>query len=176
MSADEYLAIGEIPERTELVHGVVVMSPSPNLRHQKIVRRLLQQLTAFEDENPGVEVFQDTDVRFDDRLVYQPDVAVYRPGRVAPDATQLDVSPDLVIEVLSPGSKALDLVTKRGDYERGGVAEYWVLDPADASVRVWRREGGRLVESACGGDQVPSSAVPGFALDLRPIRRIVRGG
>jgi Uma2 family endonuclease len=100
---------------------------------------------------------------------------VYRAGRVAPDAAQLDVSPDLVIEVLSPGSKALDLITKKGDYERQDVAEYWVLDPADASIRVWRREGERLVESACAGDRVPSSAVPGFVLDLRPIRRIVRG-
>ena len=45
MTAEEYLALGESSERTELLNGVVVsMSPSPIPRHFKVIHELLIQL------------------------------------------------------------------------------------------------------------------------------------
>jgi Uma2 family endonuclease len=38
-------------------------------------------------------------------------------------------APDLVIEVLSPGTKSFDLTKKKKIYEKSGVKEYWVVDP-----------------------------------------------
>jgi Uma2 family endonuclease len=75
-----------------------------------------------------------------------------------------------VIEILSPGTKAFDLTTKKDDYERCGVAEYWAIDSSDARLRCYRREGRNLVEISVAGESVASTALAGFVLDLRPIR------
>ena len=103
----------------------------------------------------------------------RPDICVYaRPTPpVIPD--RLIDAPDLVVEVLSPGSEAYDLVTKKEEYEQRGVNEYWVIDPADARVRAWHREGSCFVESPASGMAFPSRALPGFTLDLGALARAV---
>jgi Uma2 family endonuclease len=174
MTADEYLALGETRERYELVHGVVLMSPSPLPIHSLIAMRIQQQLLGYADRTGAAILFADTDVRFDEATVYRPDISVYRTGRIAPTVDRLVVAPDLVVEVLSPSNRGLDLITKKKDYERFGVGEYWVVDPANAGLRVWRRSGQAYQEAVATGDAVESSAIPGFVLDLRPIRNIAR--
>lgn len=172
MTADEYLALGETQERYELIHGVVVMSPSPLVRHNAIIARITQQLLAFADQSRAWVVLPETDVRFTANTVYRPDLVVYRAERLPHDAERLDTPPDLIVEVLSPSSKALDLITKRNDYERYGVGEYWVIDPETAHVRCWTRQGPRFIDAPVAGDSLASSAVPGFILPLEPIRAI----
>jgi Uma2 family endonuclease len=103
--------------------------------------------------------------------VYRPDLIYYGPGRLSGSPATLDTSPDLIIEIFSPGSEPLDLITKRGDYERFGVGVYWVVDPASGNVRCWQRQNEKFVEVAPQDDRLSSSAVPGFALDLIPIRQ-----
>lgn len=174
MSADEYLALGQTPDRYELIDGVVFMSPSPTPLHQLLLQEIAVQLTlASREPGGGFTTFLDTDVRFAPALVYCPDVSVYRPGRLKGTPAQLTIVPDLVVEVLSPGNRPLDLVTKRGDYEQFGVGEYWVLDPDTGDVRCWRRRAGRYEESPVTGGTLPSDAIPGFTLDLVPLRRLV---
>ncbi|HET8712857.1 MAG TPA: Uma2 family endonuclease [Gemmatimonadales bacterium] len=48
-------------------------------------------------------------------------------------------APDLVVEILSPGTRGVDETAKRKLYERTGVKEYWILDPELDVVRVYRR-------------------------------------
>lgn len=174
MTANEYLALGETVERYELIEGVVVMSPSPFANHNEIAHEIDYQLGAFARSGGAVRVFPETDIRLSNTKVYRPDLAVYRSERLRGKVLRLETPPDLVIEILSPGSKPLDLITKRDDYDRFGVAEYWVLDPADASVRCWRRRGTRMTEAPIEGSVVPCEALPGFALDLGPIRSIAQ--
>jgi Uma2 family endonuclease len=174
MSADEYFRLGELPDRTELVHGVVVMSPSPRVRHSDVVVEILYQLKAGARAG-GFRVLSETDVYLSESVVYRPDICVYNAGRVGSDPQRLDLPPDLVVEVLSAGTKAYDLITKRDDYECFGVGEYWAVDPNDASLRCWRRQKSRLAEVPIEGDTVPSSAIAGFTLDLGPIRTIAAG-
>lgn len=50
-----------------------------------------------------------------------------------------------------------------------GVREYWVVDPADGRLRAWRLEQARFIESLVPGPSHASVALPGFALDLRPV-------
>lgn len=170
MTADEYLALGETPERYELINGVVVMSPSPTPWHQHIVVELVGELYVLRKRLPGLMIFSDTDLRLGASKVYRPDVCAYRPGRLASVPPRLDTPPDLVVEVLSPGSPPLDLITKRDDYEKFGVGEYWVIDPADGKVRCWVREVSQFLERPVGSDALPSTALPGFELPLAAIR------
>ncbi len=171
MTADEFFGIGETRARYELIDGVVVMSPSPTPIHWAIVRLLLRGL---EEWNTQAEIFADIDVRLRKDLVYRPDLSVYRPGRFAQIPMRLDTPPDLIVEVLSPDNKATDLITKKADYERFGVGEYWVIDPADGSTRAWVRDEGKFVDHPRVGQTLASSALEGFVFDLREVWKLCR--
>lgn len=120
--------------RWELLDGELVMTPSPHTIHQAIVWELGMRLGPTMPS--GTRFFTaPLDVRLDERNVLQPDLLL-----VAEETIQEDVisgAPILAIEILSPSTRRRDLVTKREILERAGCAHYWVIDPADASVRIW---------------------------------------
>ncbi len=170
MTAEEYLALGETSERTELLNGVVIsMSPSPVPRHSKVIRELLLQLGDFDRSGSRSDVYLETDLKIGDGAVLRPDICVY--AHPTPDAIprRLTEAPDLVIEILSPGSEIYDLITKKDEYQQRGVKEYWVIDPTDAGLRAWHLEQGRLIESLVAGVAFASHALAGFTLDLRAV-------
>lgn len=173
MSAEEFFGLGETQDRYELIDGVVLMSPSPLPSHNELVAEVVFQLKTHARIS-GARVFPETDLRLGRGLVYRPDIVVYAAGRLTGKPERLELAPDLVIEMLSPGTKAIDLVTKWGDYEAFGVGEYWAIDPADARVRAWRRQDERLIEAAVVGESVPSAALPGLVLNVRPLRELAR--
>src|SRR5262245_39787163 len=107
MTTEEYLSLGETPERYELIDGVVVMSPSPTSKHQRAIRVLLTQFGNACEQMPGLEAFCEYDVALAPGLVYRPDIVVFAPGRFS-DAQGHAVIPDLAVEVFSPSSKAYD--------------------------------------------------------------------
>jgi Uma2 family endonuclease len=170
MSADQYLAIGETPDRYELVNGVVLMSPSGTPDHSDVFLEVSHQLQVFARKTGAIHVYAETDVRFAPDTVYRPDLCVYRKQRLPAKPARLTEPPDLIVEVLSPGTKQYDLLTKRDDYDRFGVSEYWAIDPEDGTVRCWVRESGRLVPKPVTGDSIASTALPGFALHIDEFR------
>ncbi len=72
--------------------------------------------------------------------------------------------PDLVVEVLSPRTRANDLGVKRDIYEHAGVREYWRVDPQDSCVVVGTRIGSELIDlpALTGDDRLTSELLPGF--------------
>jgi Uma2 family endonuclease len=167
MTADEYLALGETQERYELIDGIVFMSPSPSMLHQRIKAAILFQLMQSAPECVAVA---DTDVRFGPALVYCPDVVAYAPGKLDPVPSRLTLPPDLAVEILSPSNRPLDLVTKRADYERFGVGEYWIVEPDSLSVRRFIRRGARFEEAPAGPGPLRPATIPGAAVDLAMLR------
>lgn len=178
MNAEEFLALGETAEQYQLIDGVVVMSPSPAPGHNELLLEIALQLRAYADSTGAARVFIETDVRFKLNKVYCPDISIYRAADLPPKVERLESPPELIVEVLSPGTKALDLITKRDDYEAAGVAEYWAADPDSGVVRCWQRQtgagGSRLCEIPPQGDSLSSSAFPGLVLDLRPLQAIAQ--
>ena len=76
-------------------------------------------------------------VRLHDELVLEPDIVVVlqaHSDRIHEDA--IHGAPDLVVEILSPGTAGRDLGPKRAAYERGGVTEYWIVDPEARTIEV----------------------------------------
>jgi Uma2 family endonuclease len=173
LRADEYFALGETSHRYELVDGVVMMSPSPLPRHAKAVQEILFQLELFARAGGSADFYTETDLQIDGRSVYRPDICVYAAAPTGGIPDRLTTPPALVVEVLSPGSQALDLITKREEYQRLGVLEYWVVDPADARVRAWRLDAQNrsFGELAVRGADYECHAVPGFTLDLLALER-----
>jgi len=169
MTADEYLALEDDGYRYELIDGVVVMSPSPTPEHQNIRGEIEYQLRHYARQTKAGAVLSEVDVRLDTRLVYRPDLMFIRTDRIRKPLKQVDIAPDLVLEVLSPGTEVFDQKTKRDDYERFGVAEYWLVDNEHRSVKFLRLLRGRFVDVIAARGRFVSEAVPGFELDLASI-------
>lgn len=176
MTAEEYAALPESEEWYELIDGVVCMSPSPLPLHQKIAARIIGQITSFLDVHPVGEAFVELDVYLGEGprggdLVYRPDIVFLRQERVSENLTRITGAPDLVVEIISTSSRRYDRETKKGDYERCGVAEYWIIDPYRKELAFYSLKQGRYIMMAPRGDQLMSEAIPGFALDLNRLRR-----
>lgn len=175
MTADEYLALPPDGERYELVEGVVVMSPSPVLRHQAVSGEVFFQLQAYLRANPVGFAFFEVDVHLGRGvggrdLVFRPDLVFVRRERFGVLPDWVTGAPDVVCEVVSPGYRRYDRETKRTEYERHGVAEYWLVDPERATIDLWRLDGGRYADVTPAGDAYASAAIPGFVLDLAAVR------
>ncbi|MGH8019664.1 MAG: Uma2 family endonuclease [Opitutaceae bacterium] len=130
-SVADYRALPDDGPRYQLVEGELIMAPAPNTFHQIVQANLLHLLKAHLFQHPlGTVLGAPCDVYLDDHNVYQPDVlyvAKEHAGRIHDDG--IYGAPDLVIEILSPSSAALDR-RKRDHFARAGTIEFWQIDPA----------------------------------------------
>lgn len=133
--------------RYEFIDGELLVSPSPEYLHQRIVAELLVALYAYvKAHGLGVALTSPSDVAVAPNTVAQPDVFVVAPAEVARLGFTRGHQPIrqllLAIEVLSPSSVRTDRLMKRRFYARAGVPEYWVVDPER-----------RVVERTVAGDE-----------------------
>ena len=161
---EDYAAIPEDGHRYEVIGGVLYMSPSPNRRHQKIVRKIARYLEDFV-ENPelGEIGMAPLDVELGHKNVVQPDVFVVLNKHFDRlTETRIIGAPDLVIEVASPGTAKYDRRKKQAAYASAGVPEYWVVTPKNQTIEVLVLEGRsyRSLGSFSGCDVLPSQVVP----------------
>lgn len=171
ISADEFLQLPKDDFRYELIDGVVVCSPSPDPQHQQVLGEIAYQLKAFLRSHPVGSCYVETDIRLDDKLVYRPELVFLLKERVLDNWKRIKCAPDLVVEVISPESRRFDNETKKGDYERFGVKEYWLIDPDQETMKFYTLEAGRFVELTPQNDKLSSRVVPHFTLDLADIRK-----
>lgn len=106
--------------------------------------------------------------------IVEPDILFISSSRLAIiTGKNVQGAPDLVIEILSPGTRRRDLGQKRACYERFGVQEYWAFDVDAATTQVFRREGERFLPpiqfSAEADDRLTTPLLPGFEVSLREI-------
>ncbi|MBM7863896.1 Uma2 family endonuclease [Lentzea nigeriaca] len=112
--------------RYELIDGMLLVSPAPGARHQKIVAKLVVKLdpSCPDDLHVLPAPFA---VRPSHTLEVQPDLLVCSDSDLTDKL--LPVAPLLAVEILSPSTALNDLNTKKAVYERLGVPSYWVIDP-----------------------------------------------
>jgi len=122
--------------RYELVDGVLLVSPAPTNRHQIVLGELYALLRAARTADVRVMVAP-TDFQPTDRRSLQPDLLVARRADVSDD-DPIAAPLLLAVEVLSPSTRSVDLLLKRGIYAESGVAAYWLVDPAVPSLRALR--------------------------------------
>ncbi len=164
------------PERVELLDGKIhVMSPSPGTAHQILVKKICVSLYNFLGNKPCEVFIAPFDVRLprksaDDKEIFtvlQPDLCIVcDPSKI--DARGCLGSPDLVVEILSPGNNAKELKNKFNIYEEAGVKEYWIVSPQDHTFTVNILADGKYITSRpkVEGDYITSTLLPGFSLDL----------
>ena len=125
-------------ERYELIEGELYMVPSPRPTHQKIVVALAFTIREYVQEHDLGEVLvAPLDVVLSDEDVLQPDILFISKQRMGIVTEQnIKGPPDLVVEVLSPGTADRDRTIKRARYLRFGVREYWIVDPGTRTIEV----------------------------------------
>ena len=161
------------PDLTQIINGEEVLSPSPFLPHQRISRKLLRILDDFAEPRALGEVFHaPLDVIFEDNFnVLQPDVMFICKAKESILQDWVRGVPDLVVEIVSKGSKRLDTVVKKEIYQRYGVSEFWLIFPEKALLEVYELRENKF--HLCGvyhaEDQVKSPILPGLSFTLGSI-------
>lgn len=164
--------------RHELIDGVHYVTPSPVLRHERLVMRLSVAIANYLEANPGIgEVFgSKVDTVFTRWDVVVPDlVFVAADQQAILTEPNIQGAPALVVEVLSPETRKRDLGVKRDLFDRGGVREYWIVDPKANTVTIHRRRvEGALVKVQSLPEDAPALTtplLPGFSLSLEKLFR-----
>ncbi|MCS6974647.1 MAG: Uma2 family endonuclease [Cyclobacteriaceae bacterium] len=137
-----------LPEGTlaEVFHGNLFMSPSPPTSHQRILRKLSVQFSNWVEHHKAGEVFiAPYDVYLDEEAnVVQPDIIFISSAKSKGIRSNgFYGTPDLIVEILSPGNPRHDLEIKKELYERFGVTEYWVVNPDTREATGFHLEGKR---------------------------------
>ena len=140
MTASEYFEMPEGPPYFQLVHGELFMSPSPVIRHQKVLGKIHRLIGNFLDTHPlGEIIMSPSDVELGSGDVYQPDLYYVSRERLGIlDLQGAKGAPDLVVEILSPSTARLDRDMKRTVYESAGVREIWFVDLWNDRVEIHR--------------------------------------
>lgn len=170
---EDYAALPDDGNRWEVLDGELVMSPSPILIHQAVLRNLHAVVHAHVVAHQlGETFFAPLDVILANTTVVQPDMIFVSTARAAVmTAKNLQGAPDLLVEILSPGTARRDLGIKASLYARYGVAFYWMLDPHARTFAERVLAGGSWTPGASGraADVVAPACFPGLALDLAAV-------
>lgn len=151
--------------RYELLDGVLVVTPSPVMRHQRASHRLEFALeVACSDD---LEVFDAPfNVVLAEDTVLVPDLLAARPSDLA--EKNLPKAPVLAVEVLSPSTKWLDLTWKKEHLEMAGCAHYWVVDPEQPAITAWDLVDGSYVHGVHAEGDQPFTVEAPFPLTVVP--------
>ncbi len=172
----EFLAM-DIPEDDsfiyELLNGEIVKYSAPESRHQIISANLHLLLgTYVRQKKSGRVLYAPISMFLDEYSAPQPDLLYV-------SSKNMDIvqekgtmgAPDLIIEIVSPGSIIRDRVQKKAIYEKAGVAEYWIVDPKYHSVEIYENtpSGFVLFNAAEEEGTIKSKVLTGFEANMEEL-------
>lgn len=168
-------------ERVELIKGKVFeMSPGPSRKHQVISGVLNRYLDRYFELKPYSLYYAPFDVRLinytkstEDQKVFsvvQPDLCVVCDQSKLDDRGCLG-SPDLVIEILSPGNSKKEMGVKFNLYEENGIKEYWIVDPTEHSIFVYTLQQDKYIglKPCIEGEKINSPLFPLLDFEIEKI-------
>jgi Uma2 family endonuclease len=174
LTYEDFLLFPDDGQRHELIDGEHYVTPSPNLRHQELLGRLHLEIGLYLRQHPGTgrAFMAPLDVLFTKWDVVEPDL-LFVAGDQIDILTEMNVQgpPALVVEILSRGTRKRDLQIKRRLFDRGGVREYWAVDPKLDLVTVFvRQDDGSFPRTAElsreRGDGLTTGLLPGLSIPL----------
>lgn len=156
--------------RYELVDGVLIVSPAPQVPHQLVLAELIFLLHGacppglFAVPGPGVRMSVDTELI--------PDLVVIRQDQLA--ETRVTRAPLLAVEIQSPSTALFDLNTKKAVYERFSIESYWVVVPNvdRPELIAFELREGRYEEIAHVTGGKPFRAMRPFEVEVVPARLV----
>lgn len=165
VSRAERDALPDDGRRHELLDGMLVMSPAPSRRHQKLAFQLAVRLDAAVPREFEV-MMAPFDVTLSVSTVIEPDIVVMRRRDRAPDG--LHAAPVLAVEVLSPSTRQLDLSHKKELLEKAGCPSYWVIDQVGPTLTAYELQDGKYAEVARVSDDESWTATAPYSVTIVP--------
>ncbi len=156
--------------RYEIVDGELYVAKQPHLHHQIVCSKIVALLEHWSEQtHMGLAIFTPGVIFTNDDAVL-PDVVWISYERLA-TALQADgklhSSPELVIEVLSPGAEneRRDRELKLKLYSRRNAKEYWIVNWQERTLEVYRRENAelKLIKTLDETNALDTPLLPGFS-------------
>ncbi|MEE4263944.1 MAG: Uma2 family endonuclease [Desulfobacteraceae bacterium] len=149
-----YEDLYKIPENMigEIIDGELVASPRPSPEHSNAASSLGGEIVPpyrFGRGGPGgwIILFE-PEIRFSQTDLLVPDFAGWRKERFPgwPKENWFSVAPDWICEILSPATVRNDRIVKMAAYARYEVQHFWLIDPRDKTLEVFRLLSGQWVK------------------------------
>ena len=157
----------------ELGRGIVVVTGIPNVPGFNIADAVRLQLYLYRGSHPGqiYAIGSGSDCKIlhaGFQSERHPDLGIYKTPAPAKDSSAWATwIPDLMIEIVTPGSEHRDYVEKREEYLQFGVSEYWIIDEAKKQMLALCRERNQWAEQIVKPTAKYSTPLlPGLEFDL----------
>jgi len=168
-TVEEYYKIRE-DVRAELYEGYLVVMQAPTLRHQGIFGEIYANMYMFLKgknckvfSSPGVQLFEK------EATIFEPDIVVVC-EKSKLGKRNVEGTPDLVIEILSPSTARMDRKLKFDKYQKAGVKEYWIVDPERNLLEVNLLVNDNYMTKIYNEtDKAPVNTLDGFEIDLADV-------
>jgi len=159
-------------KRYEVIDGELFVSKTPGLFHQLISGTIYSSFDSYLKENPIGKVVSTPGVILSDLDGVIPDLIFIRSEKLAAavESDRIHGAPELVVEILSPGSDNArrDRIAKLYLYAKFGVREYWIVDPETRTIELYIRSGNNLILSGTFGaaDKISSTVLLGYSCNV----------
>ena len=128
-SESEYMTL-DGPYLVELIQGKLQVLPMPSAFHQSILGFVYLMLRMWASKHTGVRVMTAPfRIRLGADHYREPDIAVMLARNADRCSQQQWIGADFVVEIVSDSNRAHDTTTKRVEYAKAGIGEYWIIDP-----------------------------------------------
>lgn len=161
----DYLSLPDEP-RTELIYGRLLVTAAPFYPHQAATFALALRLDRLVRPQGGKIAVAPLDVVLAEHSVVQPDIVYISRERREILGGRVEGAPDLLVEVISPGTERRDRDEKLDLYLRSGVREYWIVDTAARHITFLVHRGGLFVVALAENEVYRSTEFPEISLDL----------
>ena len=167
----DYLQFPDDGKRYQIIEGELHMTPAPVPYHQRISRNLEIILWDFvRNKNLGEVYYAPCDIVLTEENVVQPDIFFISKEREhIIGEKNIQGTPDLIIEILSPGTEELDRKLKVRLYEGFGVREYWLVDPERKEVEVLMLTPEGYSRFGIFGESLSSPLLQGLVMNLSEV-------
>lgn len=158
----------------ELLNGKLVRRTAPSVKHQDVVNNLSFLFNLHNKDKQFGRIYPaPIDVYFDGSNGVQPDLSFIKKDRlfIIENEDYINGAPDLIVEVISPGSIRRDRIDKKELYQRFAVKEFWLIDPQNKTVEIYifENDNYRLHEFQEQEGKVTSIVLEGFETDIKEI-------
>ena len=178
---EEWRKLPETKKKCEVVDGVLHMPPGPDSEHQWIQQEVFVPCYNY-SRNSRLGVFMiaplDLVIQRDPLRVRQPDIIFLNSGRTGirnrrdlVGRSPLELSPDVVIEILSPSNTRREMEARLADYRQIGVYQCWLISPEAETAEIIDLTGEEPRSIAVFGFEhtLTSDLLPGFELELAQV-------
>ena len=168
----EYLWLTDYTNRlVEFTDGYIEALPMPTDQHQSIAKFFFLALNFFLTPLGGTAHFMGIRLRIRAGKFREPDVIGVKSATDPRRRNRFWKGADLTLEVVSKDKPERDLVDKVQDYAEGNIPEYWIVNPFNETITVYRLADGRYVEHGVfrRGDVATSVILLGFAVKVSEV-------